>query len=77
MGMNMTEKIFARHAGLDKVVPGQLIKCKLDLVLGNDITSPPAITEFNKIGIKEKHHEFYVSTAKNQPARCGRDCRYG
>ena len=46
----MTEKIFARHAGLDKVVPGQLIKCKLDLVLGNDITSPPAITEFNKIG---------------------------
>ena len=50
MGMNMTEKIFARHAGLDKVVPGQLIKCKLDLVLGNDITSPPAITEFNKIG---------------------------
>ena len=50
MGMNMTEKIFARHAGLDKVVPSQLIKCKLDLVLGNDITSPPAITEFNKIG---------------------------
>ena len=50
MGMNMTEKIFAHHAGLDKVVPGQLIKCKLDLVLGNDITSPPAITEFNKIG---------------------------
>mgnify|MGYP003622269743 FL=1 len=44
MGMNMTEKIFARHAGLDKVVPGQLIKCKLDLGLGNDITSPPANT---------------------------------
>ena len=38
MGLNMTEKIFAHHAGLDKVVPGQLIKCKLDLVLGNDIT---------------------------------------
>ena len=50
MGMNMTEKIFAKHAGLDKVVPGQLIKCKLDLVLGNDITTPPAIKEFNKIG---------------------------
>lgn len=46
----MTEKIFARHAGLDKVVPGQLIKCKLDLVLGNDITAPPAIKEFERIG---------------------------
>lgn len=50
MGMTMTEKIFARHAGLDKVVPGQLIKSKVDLVLGNDITSPPAIKEFEKIG---------------------------
>jgi 3-isopropylmalate/(R)-2-methylmalate dehydratase large subunit len=50
MGMTMTEKIFARHAGLEKVVPGQLIKCKLDLVLGNDITAPPAIKEFERIG---------------------------
>ena len=50
MGMTMTEKIFARHAGLDKVVPGQLIKSKVDLVLGNDITAPPAIKEFEKIG---------------------------
>lgn len=50
MGMTMTEKILARHAGLAVVEPGQLIKCKLDLVLGNDITSPPAIKEFDKIG---------------------------
>ena len=50
MGMTMTEKIFARHAGLDHVVPGQLIKCKVDVVLGNDITAPPAIKEFNRIG---------------------------
>ncbi|MBP2645868.1 MAG: dmdA [Firmicutes bacterium] len=50
MGMTMTEKIFARHAGLDRVVPGQLIKCKVDLVLGNDITAPPAIKEFERIG---------------------------
>ncbi|WP_346355220.1 3-isopropylmalate dehydratase large subunit [Azotosporobacter soli] len=50
MAMTMTEKIFARHAGLDKVVPGQLIKCKVDLVLGNDITAPPAIREFERIG---------------------------
>jgi 3-isopropylmalate/(R)-2-methylmalate dehydratase large subunit len=50
MGMTMTEKILARHAGLDRVVPGQLIKCRLDLVLANDITGPPAIVEFEKIG---------------------------
>lgn len=50
MGMTMTEKIFARHAGLDVVQPGQLIKCKVDVVLGNDITAPPAIKEFERIG---------------------------
>jgi len=50
MGMTMTEKILARHAGLDTVRPGQLIKCRVDLILGNDITAPPAIAEFNKIG---------------------------
>ncbi|HEY3423315.1 MAG TPA: 3-isopropylmalate dehydratase large subunit [Negativicutes bacterium] len=50
MGMTMTEKIFARHAGLSVVVPGQLIECSVDVVLGNDITGPPAITEFERIG---------------------------
>ena len=50
MGMNMTEKILAKHAGLAEVVPGQLINCKLDMVLANDITAPPAIKEFEKIG---------------------------
>ena len=50
MGMNMTEKILAKHAGLSEVVPGQLITCKLDMVLANDITAPPAIKEFEKIG---------------------------
>jgi 3-isopropylmalate dehydratase, large subunit len=50
MGMNMTEKILARHAGLETVVPGQLINCQLDMVLANDITAPPAIKEFEKIG---------------------------
>lgn len=50
MGMTMTEKIFARHAGLDHVAPGQLIKCQVDVVLGNDITTPPAIKEFDRIG---------------------------
>ena len=50
MGMTMTQKILAKHAGLDSVAEGQLIRAKLDMVLGNDITSPVAINEFNKSG---------------------------
>ncbi len=50
MGMTMTQKILAAHAGLKEVVAGQLIEANLDLVLGNDITSPVAVNEFNKIG---------------------------
>lgn len=50
MGMTMTQKILAAHAGLEKVVPGQLIEAKLDLCLGNDITSPVAINEFERCG---------------------------
>lgn len=50
MGMTMTEKILAKHAGIDVVKPGQLINCKLDMVLANDVTAPPAIKEFEKIG---------------------------
>lgn len=49
MGMTMTQKILAAHAGLDKVVSGQLIEADLDLVLGNDITSPVAINEMSKM----------------------------
>jgi 3-isopropylmalate/(R)-2-methylmalate dehydratase large subunit len=51
MGMTMTEKILAAHAGLDVVKSGQLIKANVDMVLGNDITAPPAIREFNKVGV--------------------------
>lgn len=50
MGMTMTQKILARHAGLDSVRPGQLIQARLDLVLGNDITTPVAINEFEAAG---------------------------
>ncbi len=52
MAMTMTQKILARAAGLESVSAGQLIMADLSLVLGNDITSPPAIGEFGKIGIK-------------------------
>ncbi len=51
MGMTMTQKILAAHAGLESVKAGQLIEAKLDLVLGNDVTTPVAIKEFNKISV--------------------------
>lgn len=50
MGMTMTQKILAFHAGLDEVKPGDLIEAKLDLVLGNDVTTPVAVDEFQKAG---------------------------
>lgn len=50
MAMTMTQKILAAHASLDKVEAGQLIRCKLDMVLGNDVTTPVAINEFEKAG---------------------------
>lgn len=53
MGMTMTQKILAKSAGLDSVEVGQLIEAKLDLVMGNDITAPVAITELEKAGITE------------------------
>jgi 3-isopropylmalate/(R)-2-methylmalate dehydratase large subunit len=52
MGMTMTQKILAAAAGLDKVEAGQLIEANLDLVLGNDITSPVAIKEMDKMKVK-------------------------
>ena len=53
MPMTMTQKILADHAGLDSVSPGDLIEAKLDYVLGNDVTTPPAIKIFEKLGVKD------------------------
>ncbi len=53
MSMTMTQKILAAHAGLDSVEAGQLILASVDRVLGNDITSPVAIREFDRIGAKD------------------------
>ena len=53
MGMTMTQKILAMHAGLATVEVGQLIEAKLDLVLGNDITTPVAISQFEKAGLTQ------------------------
>ena len=65
MGMTMTQKILAAHAGLDKVEAGQLIEADLDLVLGNDITSPVAIKEMSKMKVdgvfdKDRSHLFRI-----------------
>ncbi len=56
MGMTMTQKILAAHAGLDRVAAGQLIEAELDLALGNDITAPVAVREMEKAGghVKDK-----------------------
>lgn len=53
MGMTMTQKILAAHAGLDTVEAGQLIMADLDMVLGNDITTPVAVKEFDKAGFQQ------------------------
>ncbi|MBI4827624.1 MAG: 3-isopropylmalate dehydratase large subunit [Nitrospinae bacterium] len=52
MGMTITEKILAAHAGRDTVTPGELVTCKVDIALGNDITAPIAIREFQKAGAR-------------------------
>lgn len=61
MGMTMTQKILAAHAGLDKVVAGQLINAKLDIVLGNDITTPVAVNEFKKAGFNSVFNKDRVA----------------
>ena len=53
MGMTLTQKILAAHAGLESVTAGQLISAKLDIVLGNDITTPVAVNEFKKAGFQQ------------------------
>jgi len=61
MGMTMTQKILAAHANLDKVVAGQLIEADLDLVLGNDITSPVAIHEIEKMNVDGVFHKDKIA----------------
>ena len=59
--MTMTQKILAAHAGLDYVKAGQLINANLDIVLGNDITTPVAINEFNKAGFDGIFHKEKIA----------------
>jgi 3-isopropylmalate/(R)-2-methylmalate dehydratase large subunit len=50
MGMTITEKILAAHAGVEHVTPGQIVNCDVDIALGNDITAPISISRFNEVG---------------------------
>ena len=61
MGMTMTQKILAAHAGLPSVKTGQLINAKLDIVLGNDITTPVAVNEFNKAGFDSVYDKSRIN----------------
>lgn len=80
MGMTMTQKILAAHAGLDSVEAGQLVLAELDLVLGNDITSPVAIKEFaklNKDGVFDKDKVTMVMDhfAPNKDIKAAEQCK--
>lgn len=70
MGMTMTQKILAKHAGLDEVKAGQLIEAKLDLVLGNDITTPVAITEFEKAGLTQVFDKDKIAIVLDHSTPC-------
>ena len=80
MAMTMTQKILAAHAGLPEVRAGQLIRAKLDLVLGNDITSPVAINEFDKAGFssvfdREKIAMVMDHFAPNKDIKAAEQCK--
>ena len=70
MGMTMTQKILAKHAGLEQVEVGQLIEAKLDMVLGNDITTPVAITEFEKAGFTQVFNKDKITIVLDHYTPC-------
>ena len=83
MGMTLTQKILAAHAGLAEVKAGQLINAKLDIVLGNDITTPVAVNEFEKAGFNsvfDKEHiaivlDHFVPNKDIKSAQQSKQCR--
>ncbi len=80
MGMTMTQKVLAAHAGVEKVEAGELILANLDLVLGNDITSPVAIAEYNKLGIDKVFDSQKVTMvmdhfAPNKDIKAAEQCK--
>lgn len=80
MAMTMTQKILARHAGLEEVRAGQLIQAKLDLVLGNDITTPVAINEFEAAGFQKVFDKSRIALvmdhfAPNKDIKAATQCK--
>ena len=80
MGMTMTQKILAKHAGLESVRAGQLIQAKLDLVLGNDITTPVAINEFESAGFEKVFNKSRIAMvmdhfAPNKDIKSATQCK--
>ena len=80
MGMTMTQKILARHAGLESVRAGQLIQARLDLVLGNDITTPVAINEFEAAGFDKVFDKSRIALvmdhfAPNKDIKAATQCK--
>lgn len=80
MKMTMTQKLLASKAGLDCVKPGQLIMANVDLVLGNDITSPVAIAEFSKFGRKDVFDKDKIALvpdhfAPNKDIKAAEQCK--
>ena len=80
MGMTMTQKILAAHAGLESVTAGQLIMADLDLVLGNDITSPAAIHEIEKMKVDGVFHKDKIALvmdhfAPNKDIKSAQHCK--
>ena len=80
MGMTMTQKVLAAHCGAEKVEAGELILVNLDLVLGNDITSPVAIAEYNKLGIDKVFDNKKVTMvmdhfAPNKDIKAAEQCK--
>ena len=81
MGMTMTQKILAAHAGLSEVCAGQLIEANLDLVLGNDITSPVAVKELDKIGCKSVFDKSKIAIVPdhftpNKDIKAAEQCKF-
>lgn len=77
----MTQKILAAHAGVDRVVPGQFIEAKLDMVLGNDITAPVGIKEFKKMGAEKIFHKDKIALVPdhftpNKDIKSAEQCKY-
>lgn len=77
----MTQKILAHHAGLDTVKVGQLIMAKLDLVLGNDITTPVAIKEFEKLGVDKVFNKDKIAIVPdhftpNKDIKAAEQCKF-